>query len=109
MPALNATKATERAGKVDARVVQKLLKQAPLGSGQTAIVCQGSQLVAQRGALTRVEALDVAIHVADEWRETGQSLRVQFMRLPFSPEPHILLTCPLRDAYRLILVDGEDA
>ena len=109
MPVLSATRSTKFADTVDAKVIQKLLKQAPLGSGQTVIVCQGSQLVAHRGALKRVEALDVAVHVADGWREAGQSLRVQFMRLPFSPESRILLTCPLRDTFRLILVDSERA
>jgi hypothetical protein len=36
-------------------------------------------------------------------------MRVQFMRLPLLPADRLLLTYPLREQYRLTLVDIEDA
>ncbi len=94
---------------VDVGVVRNLLQHIPLGPAQTILITRGSQLLTFRGALKQVEALDVAVHVAQEWRESGQTLRVQFMRLPLSPLSRLVLTYPLRDDYRLILIDSEDA
>jgi hypothetical protein len=90
-------------------VVRNLLQHVPLGIHQTILVTRGPQLMAHRGALKQVEALDVAVYVAENWREAGQTLRVQFMRLPLSPASRLLLIYPLLDDYRLILVDSEDA
>jgi hypothetical protein len=100
---------TQPASDVDPDVLRNLLQHAPLGASQTILITRGPQLVTYRGALKQVEALDVAVHVDHNWRESGQALRVQFMRLPLSPLSRLLLTHPLRDSYRLILVDSEDA
>jgi hypothetical protein len=100
---------TQPVGDVDPETVRSLLQHVPLGVSQTIIVTRGPQLIAYRGALKQVEAVDVAVHVAHEWRDVGQSLRVQYMRLPLSPLSRLLLTYPLRDDYRLTLVDSEDA
>lgn len=97
------------AGDVNPEVVRGLLQHAPLGAAQTVIVALGPQVIAHRGALKEVEAADVAIFADYEWRDEGQSLRVQFMPLPLSPLFRLLLIFPLRDDYRLILVDNEDA
>ncbi len=94
---------------VDVVVVRNLLQHIPLGPAQTILITRGPQLLTFRGALKQVEALDVAVHVAHEWEESGQTLRVQFMRLPLSPLARLVLTYPLRDEYRLILIDSEDA
>ncbi len=90
-------------------MIRGLLQRVPLGVNQTALLARGSQLVAYRGSLKQVEALDVAVHVAQDWREIGQTLRVQFMRLPLSPLSLLIAVYPLRDDYRLVLVDSEDA
>ena len=94
---------------VDPEVVRNLLPHVPIGVSQSVLVTRGPQLIAYRGALKQVEALDVAVYVAQEWHDAGQTMRVQFMRLPLSPLSRLLLTFPLRDDYRLILVDSEDA
>lgn len=99
----------QSAGNVEPDVVRNLLQHVPIGATQTIIVARGPQLIAFRGALKQVEALDVAVHVAQGWRDEGQTMRVQFMRLSPSPASLLLLTYPLRDAFRLILVDSEDA
>ncbi len=101
--------AEQSAGNVEPDVVRNLLQHVPIGAAQTIIVARGPQLIAFRGALKQVEALDVAVHVAQGWRDEGQTMRVQFMRLSSSPVSLLLLTYPLRDAFRLILVDSEDA
>lgn len=97
------------AGDVEPELIRGLLQRVPLGASQTIILTRGPQVVAFRGALKQVEALDVAVHVAQEWREAGQTVRVQFMRLPLSPLSRLILVYPLRDDYRLLLVDSEDA
>jgi hypothetical protein len=94
---------------VNPEVVRGLLQHAPLGAAQTAIVALGPQVIAHRGALKEVEAADAAIFADYEWRDEGQSFRVQFMPRPLSPLFRLLLVFPLRDGYRLILVDNEDA
>jgi len=94
-------------GEVEPEVIRGLLQHVALGVSQTVIVARGPQMIAYRGMLKQVEALDVAAHVAQTWRESNQTQRVQFMRLPLSPIPSLLLTYPLRDGYRLILVDNE--
>lgn len=96
-------------GDVEPEVIRNLLRHAPLGATQTIILARGPQLIAYRGALKQVEALDVAGQVDTGWRDAGQTLRVQFLRLPLAAHARLLLTYPLRDAYRLILVDNEDA
>lgn len=97
------------ASDVDADMLRNLLQRVPLGASQTIIVTRGVQLVTFRGALKQVEAQDVAVHVDQGWRDAGQTMRVQFMRLPLSPLSRLLVIYPLRDSYRLILVDSEDA
>ncbi|MCL4802942.1 MAG: hypothetical protein KJ046_01425 [Anaerolineae bacterium] len=97
------------AEEVEPEMIRGLLQRVPLGVNQTALLARGSQLVAYRGSLKQVEALDVAVHVAQDWREIGQTLRVQFMRLPLSPLSLLIAVYPLRDDYRLVLVDSEDA
>jgi len=90
-------------------VLRNLLQRIPLGAAQTILITRGGQLLTFRGALKQVEAQDVAMHVDQEWRDAGQTMRVQFMRLPLSPLSRLLVVHPLRDTYRLILVDSEDA
>ncbi len=94
---------------VDPDVLRNLLQRVPLGAAQTIIVTKGAQLLTFRGALKQVEAQDVAVHVDQDWRDAGQTMRVQFMRLPLSPLSRLLVIYPLRHTYRLILVDSEDA
>ena len=94
---------------IDPEVVRNLLPHVPISASQSVLVTRGAQLIAYRGALKQVEALDVAVYVQQEWRDAGQTMRVQFMRLPLSPVSRLLLTFPLRDDHRLILVDSEDA
>lgn len=94
---------------IDPDLIRSLLQHVPLGASQTIIVTRGPQLVTYRGTLKQVEVLDIAVHVDSEWRDAGQTMRVQFMRLPLSPLSRLLLTYPLRAPYRLILVDGEEA
>jgi hypothetical protein len=86
-----------------------LLQHAPLGTAQTIIVAHGPQALASRGALREAEAADVAVFVHNEWREAGQTLRVQFMPVSHSPVSRLVLVYPLSDGYRLILVDNENA
>ena len=100
---------TQPTGDVDPEVVRNLLQHVPLGAAQTIIIARGPQVIAYRGALKQVEVVDVAVYVDHDWRDAGQTLRVQFMRLPLSPLSRLLVTYPLRDDYRLILVDSEDA
>lgn len=100
---------TQPASGVEPELVRSLLQHVPLGTSQTILVTRGPQLIAHRGILKQVEALDVAVYIAQEWRDTGQTLRVQFMRLPLSPLSRLLLSYPLDDGYRLTLVDNEDA
>ena len=100
---------TPPANDVDSDVLRNLLQRIPLGAAQTILITRGAQLLTFRGALKQVEAQDVAMHVDQEWRDTGQTMRVQFMRLPLSPLSRLLAIYPLRDAYRLILIDSEDA
>jgi len=97
------------ASDVDPDVLRNLLQRIPLGAAQTILITRGGQLLTFRGALKQVEAQDVAMHVDQDWRDTGQTIRVQFMRLPLSPLSRLLAIYPLRDTYRLILVDSEDA
>ena len=95
-------------GRVDPNVVRRLLQHVPLGVTQTALVTRGPLVLAVRGALKPVEAADVAVYVAEGWRDAAQSLRIQFMPLPLS-SAHLLLTYPLRGGYQLTLVDAEGA
>ena len=100
---------TPTASDVDPDTLRNLLQRVPLGASQTIIVTRGPQLLTYRGALKQVEAQDVTVHVDQDWRDAGQTMRVQFMRLPLSPLSRLLVIYPLRDTYRLILVDSEDA
>lgn len=86
-----------------------LLQHAALGTTQTIIVAHGPQALAFRGTLKEVEAADVAVFVHNEWREAGQTFRLQFMPVPHSPVSRLVLIFPLDDGYRLILVDSENA
>lgn len=94
---------------VNPNMLRNLLQRVPLGAAQTIIITKGPQLLTFRGALKQVEAQDVAVHVNEGWHDTGQAMRVQFMRLPLSPLSRLLVIYPLRDSYRLILADSEDA
>jgi hypothetical protein len=100
---------TQSTGDVNQEMMRGLLQHAPLGPAQTIIVALGPQLIAHRGALKEVEAVDVAVLVEHEWSDVGQKLRVQFMPVPLSSLSRLVLVYPLRDDYRLILVDGENA
>lgn len=93
---------------VDAETVRKLLQHVPLSVNQTVIVTRGPQVIAHRGALRQTDAADVAVYVAEGWRDVGQTMRLQFMDKPPAPA-RILLTYPLRDGHRLIVVDIADA
>lgn len=94
---------------VDPEVIRRLLHGVPLSASQTFIVHRGPQVLAHRGVLKQVEAADVAIFIADSWRDAGQTLRIQYMRRPLSAAGRLLLTYPLRDGYQLTLVDHDDA
>ena len=104
-------RSTEEAdsGQVDANVVRRLLQHVPLTVTQTVLVTRGPLVLAVRGALKPVEAADVAVYVAEGWRDTAQTLRIQFMPLPLAPDARLLLTYPLRGGYQLTLVDAEGA
>ena len=93
----------------DPNVVRKLLQHVPLTVNQTVIVSRGAQVIASRGVLKPVEAADVAVFIAEGWNDAGQTLRIQFMRLPLSSVARLLLTYPLRGGYQLTLVDTEEA
>lgn len=109
MDDVNDPQAERATGNVEPEVVRSLLRHVPIGTAQTIMVARGAQLIAYRGALKQVEALDVAGQVDAAWRDAGQTLRIQFLRLPLAAQPLLLLTYPLRDTYRLILADAEDA
>ena len=104
-------RSTEEAdsGQVDANVVRRLLQHVPLTVTQTVLVTRGPLVLAVRGALKPVEAADVAVYVAKGWRDTEQTLRIQFMPLPLSPDARLLLSYPLRGGTQLTLVDAEGA
>ena len=51
----------------------------------------------------------MAVYVAEGWRDTEQTLRIQFMPLPLSPDARLLLSYPLRGGTQLTLVDAEGA
>ncbi len=93
----------------NATIVRKLLQHVPLTVSQTVIVTRGPQVIAHRGEMKPVEAADVAVFIADGWRDTGQTMRIQFMRRPLSPTARLLLTYVMAEGYQLTLVDGEDA
>lgn len=101
--------ATDLEGAPNPEVLRGLLQHVPLGANQTIVVTNGPQVLAHRGILKEVEVGDVAIFVDNEWREAGQTLRIQFMPVPLSSSFHLILIYPLRDSYRLILVDDEEA
>jgi hypothetical protein len=107
--AVTKQQATPSANTPNPEELRGLLQHAPLGAAQTIIVARGPQALAYRGALREVEAADVAVFVHNEWREGGQTLRVQFMPVSHSPNSRLVLVYPLSDAYRLILVDNENA
>jgi hypothetical protein len=104
-------RSTEEAdsGQVDANVVRRLLQHVPLTVTQTVLVTRGPLVLAVRGVLKPVEAADVAVYVAEGWRDTEQTLRIQFMPLPLSPDARLLLSYPLRGGTQLTLVDAEGA
>ncbi len=107
---MNRSAADEpESGRVDPNVVRRLLQHVPLGVTQTVLVTRGPLVLAVRGALKPVEAADVAVYVAEGWRDAAQTLRIQFMPLPLSPAARLLLTYPLRGGYQLTLVDSEGA
>jgi len=105
----SADSATIAQSNVDPEVIRRLLHGIPLGATQTVIVARGPQALAYRGALKPVEAADVAIYVNNHWRDNGQTLRIQFMRMPLLTAGRLLLTYPLRGEMRLIVVDHDDA
>lgn len=94
---------------VDPDVIRRLLLGIPIGAAQTVIVARGPQVLAHRGALKPVEAADVAIYVNTNWRDVGQTLRIQFMRMPLLATVRLLMTYPLRGDHKLILIDNEEA
>ena len=106
---MNRSADDENSGPVDANVLRRLLQHVPLTVTQTVLVTRGPLVLAVRGALKPVEAADVAVYVAEGWRDTAQTLRIQFMPLPLAPDARLLLTYPLRGGYQLTLVDAESA
>ena len=106
---MNRSAEEDDSRRVDANVVRRLLQHAPLTVTQTVLVTRGPLVLAMRGALKPVEAADVAVYVAEGWRDTEQTLRIQFMPLPLAPEARLLLTYPLRGGYQLTLADAESA
>ena len=106
---MNRSAEEDDSRRVDANVVRRLLQHAPLTVTQTVLVTRGPLVLAMRGALKPVEAADVAVYVAEGWRDAEQTLRIQFMPLPLAPEARLLLTYPLRGGYQLTLADAEGA
>jgi hypothetical protein len=101
----SAKKGTDKRGEA----ARKLLQQIPLSANQTVILARGPQLLAHRGELKLTEALDIAVYVANGWKEQGQQARVQFMRLPIMPNERLLYTRRLRGDFLLTFVDAADA
>ncbi len=89
------------------QVARRVLQQVPLAPNQTAILSRGPQLLAHRGNLKLAEAQDVAVYVDRTWVERGQTVRVQFMRLPALPTPCLLYTVRLGDNRFLTVVDTQ--
>lgn len=106
---MNRSADDEDSGYVDVNVVRRLLQHVPLTVTQTALVTRGPLVLAVRGALKPVEAADVAVYIAEGWRDTAQTLRIQFMPLPLAPTARLLLTFPLRGGHQLTLIDAEGA
>lgn len=89
------------------QIARRVLQQAPLAPNQTVILSRGPQLFAHRGDLKLAEAQDVAVYVDRTWQERGQSVRVQFMRLPALPAPCLLYTVRLGDNRFLTVADAQ--
>ena len=106
---MNRSADDEDSGYVDVNVVRRLLQHVPLTVTQTVLVTRGPLVLAVRGALKPVEAADVAVYIAEGWRDTAQTLRIQFMPLPLAPTARLLLTFPLRGGHQLTLIDAEGA
>jgi len=96
-------------GRADPNVVRRLLQHVPLSVTQTVLITRGPQLLAHRGALSADEAGEVAVFVAEGWRDAGQTLRIQYMPVPLRSTARLLLTYPLRDGYQMTLADAEAA
>lgn len=94
---------------INTAAARTLLQQAPLAANQTVILARGPQLMAYRGDLKNTEAMDVAVFVAEQWSDTGQTVRLQFMRLPVLPAERLLYTCRLQDGFLLTITDAADA
>lgn len=90
------------------QIARRVLQQVPLAPNQTIVFARGPQLIAHRGNLKLAEAQDIAVHVDRTWEERGQSVRVQFMRLPALPTECLLYTVRLGDNRFLTLVDSEN-
>lgn len=89
--------------------VQTALNQVPLMAGQTVVIARGPQVLVHRGDLKPIEAQDIAVQVAEGWHDRGQTVRIQFMRLPLLAEERLLYTSTLAAGYFLTVVDGADA
>lgn len=89
--------------------VQTALKQLPLMAGQTVVIARGPQVLAHRGDLKPIEAQDIAVQVAEGWHDRGQTVRIQFMRLPLLADERLLYTLALAGGYFLTVVDSADA
>jgi hypothetical protein len=96
-------------GKLNRKAAEAVIRKVELQPGQTIIFSRGPVLLLFRGELKAAEATDIAVQVADTWTDTGQTVRIQYMRLPLLPTECLLYTTFLRAKYLLTIVDTADA
>jgi hypothetical protein len=96
-------------GKLNRKAAEAVIRKVELQPGQTIIFSRGPMLLLFRGELKKAEATEIAIQVADTWTDAGQTVRIQFMRLPLFPTESLLYTTYLGARYLLTIVDSADA
>jgi len=96
-------------GKLNRKAAEAVIRKVELQPGQTIIFSRGPVLLLFRGDLKAAEATDIAVQVADTWADAGQTIRIQFMRLPLLPTECLLYTTYLNARYLLTIVDSADA
>jgi hypothetical protein len=96
-------------GKLNRKAAEAVIRKVELQPGQAIIFSRGPMLLLFRGDLKAAEATDIAVQVADTWNDAGQTVRIQFMRLPLLPTECLLYTIYLNAKYLLTIVDAADA